>query len=356
MVNPSEEKGAAGVKKIGATALHRTVTRQAEADGVAVARSKKWVGATALFELFSAAVDEGIIDAYYVKGGFSVELRHPGVARTSEDIDLVIAGTAQPVVLLEKVISNGWADFDFRLKRLEERSHSIRVELQVRFNTVDWCTLKVDILGDPIYETEHVEPPDLVRFGLPRPSAIPCLSRAQQLAQWIHCITRPEVDRRRPDRARNIVDLYLFDQYSPCDDGEVLTAAESVFRLEGTHSWPPVFEIPPAWMVTLDEWANELELQMRGGDLVEYFYRFIARLLGTEVQMTYDYRFYVLSYATSRKRLESVDSVPEVTDTFVADPSLGSFRRAIEEGFRIVQMLPFDPARGIIAVLERPRT
>lgn len=270
------------MRKIGATKLQRTVAKAAQADGVAVARAIKWVGATALFELFSAAVDEGVIEAYYVKGGFSVELRHPSAARASEDIDLIIAGAAKPVALLEKVIDERWADFDFRIKKIEERPHSIRVELQVRFNRVDWCTLKVDVLPDPVYEIERIDPPDLVRFGLPQASAVPCLSREQQLAQWVHCITKPEIDGKRPDRARNIIDLYLFDKYSPCDDAEVAAAAEIVFDREATHTWPPEFEIPERWLPTLKAWSDELDLQMTPEELIEYFDGYIGRLRGAQ--------------------------------------------------------------------------
>lgn len=259
-------------KKISAGKLQRAVTEKAKAEGIAVARAMKWVAATALFQLCRIAIAQNRIDGYCVKGGFAVELRLPQYARTSEDIDLIIHGAADPVALLAAVISQPWNDFEFRIKREpEQRDHCVRVELQARFNNNDWCTLKLDLLSDPIYSAEEVEAPDLICFGLPEADGVPCLSRPEQIAQWIHSVTKPEIDGKRLNRARNIVDLFLFNEHTPIDDVAVLDAVLTIFNRELTHQWPPPVDIPERWLATLEEMIVELELPISSAELLSYF-------------------------------------------------------------------------------------
>lgn len=51
----------------------------------------------------------------------------------------------------------------------------------------------------------------------------------------------PEVDGKRPSRARNIVDIYVFDQYVGYDDDDVLDATVRLFERRGTPRFRPLW-------------------------------------------------------------------------------------------------------------------
>ncbi len=154
---------------------------------------------------------------------------------------------------------------------------------------------KLDLVREPIEAIEVVEAHDLTVYGLMGTSSIPCLSLSEQIAQYVHAISLPAVGGKRPSRARNIVDIYVFDQYVSCDDGEVLDATIKLFDRRATHPFPPVIDIPEAWIAELHTIAAELELDLDGTGLVRFFSTFIARILGVPVSMNYEYRFLVLS-------------------------------------------------------------
>jgi hypothetical protein len=129
----------------------------------------------------------------------------------------------------------------------------VRVDIQVRFNGVDWGTLKIDVIDGKIAEVEQVSNVAIERFGLPRAGTVACLSRQYQIAEWIHAVTRPETEGERRNRARNIVDLYLFDTLAPTDDSLVQAACIEIFEREGAHEWPPSIDFPVDWSATIAE-------------------------------------------------------------------------------------------------------
>ena len=136
--------------------LQRLVTTDANERAVAPSRAMRWVSAAAFFEVLNCAEAEGRLGAYAIKGGFAVELRHNAAARTSEDIDLILAGEHQAIAILRKILPAKWDAFDFRIKSEDQREHVARVNVQVRFNRVDWGTLKIDVVDARIVDVERV--------------------------------------------------------------------------------------------------------------------------------------------------------------------------------------------------------
>lgn len=258
--------------------LQKLVTADANERAVAPSRAMRWVSAAAFFEVLNCAEAEGRLGAYAIKGGFAVELRHNSAARTSEDIDLILAGEHQAIEILRKVLPAKWDAFEFRIKSEEEREHVVRVNVQVRFNGVDWGTLKVDVIDAEIGDVERVQNVAIERFGLPQAGPVACLSRPHQIAEWIHCTTRPEIDGKRKNRARNVVDIYLFDTLAATDDASVRAACVLAFEREGTHAWPPKPDFPEAWMPTIAEVIEEIGLESTPQDVIAHVSAYIERL------------------------------------------------------------------------------
>ena len=238
----------------------------------------RWVSAAAFFEALNCAEAEGRFAAYAIKGGFAVELRHNAAARTSEDIDLILTGTQRAIEILRSILPATWDAFAFRIKREEQREHVVRVDIHVRFNGVDWGTLKIDVIDGEIAEVEQVSNVAIERFDLPRSGTVACLSRQYQIAEWIHAVTRRETEGKRRNRARNIVDLYLFDTLTPTDDGLVQAACSEIFEREGAHAWPPIIDFPVDWSATIAELIEEIGMEMRPADIVAHVTTYIKRL------------------------------------------------------------------------------
>ena len=259
--------------------LQKLVTADANDQAIAPSRAMRWVSAAAFFEVLNCAEAQGELGAYAIKGGFAVELRHNAAARTSEDIDLVLAGENQAIEILRKILPAKWDAFEFRIKSEEPREHVVRVNVQVRFNRVDWGTLKIDVIDAAIADVERVANVAIERFGLPCARPVACLSRPHQMAEWIHCTTRPEIDGKRKNRARNIIDIYLFDTLATTADAAVRAACKTTFEREATHPWPPDSSFPGGWAATIAEVIEEIGLEATAQDVITHVKAYIDRLI-----------------------------------------------------------------------------
>jgi len=258
--------------------LQRAVTKDANEQDVAPSRAMRWVSAAAFFESLNRAKAEHRIDGYAIKGGFAVELRHYAAARTSEDIDLILVGKRQAIELLRNILPTVWDAFHFEIKNEDPREHVVRVEVRVRFNGNSWGTLKVDVIDGTIADIERVKNVAIERFGLSTTTDVACLSRPHQLAEWIHGTTRPETEGQRKNRARNLVDIYLFNTLAPSDDDVVRTACIATFAREKAHAWPPNPSFPEAWNANIAEVIDDVGLATTPDDLVAHVTAYIERL------------------------------------------------------------------------------
>lgn len=273
-------------RKLSQGVLQRSVVADAKQRNLAPARVMRWVAASAFFELLNLAEQNEQIDAYLVKGGFAVELRQPRAARTSEDIDLVLTGNVDAVSLLEALLPAKWDSFEFRIKGKEQREHAVRVDLQVTFNQITWCTLKIDVLDDDIAEMEHVDNVDITKYQLPRVGKVAVMSRPQQISEWIHCTTKPAQNGKRKNRARNLIDIFVLTRYAPCDDADVLAACQATFSREGTHEWPPVVDFPEEWIEDVADRLRGLDLEVDAEALCDRVARYIVNLVGLDQPRT----------------------------------------------------------------------
>ena len=70
---------------------------------------RRWVSFLALRGVLESAVEKGVIDIYYLKGGVAMELRFARAARTTKDFDLGLEATALNVLGgFRKYCSSAW--------------------------------------------------------------------------------------------------------------------------------------------------------------------------------------------------------------------------------------------------------
>jgi hypothetical protein len=77
--------------------LEKTLARVAREQGLDQERLRRWVSFLALCGVLEHAMEKGVIDTYYLKGGVAMELRFARAARTTKDFDLGLEGNrAEP--------------------------------------------------------------------------------------------------------------------------------------------------------------------------------------------------------------------------------------------------------------------
>lgn len=239
--------------------LDKALFRVARETNVDELRLRRWVSFLALCGVLQRAIDDGVIDNYYLKGGAALELRFAERARATIDMDIGLSGTrCERFDALAQAIALGFDEFTFRVKMpLDlERSDTVRVDVAVAFRGRGIQTIQVD-LGPTDESTVDLIVPTVrgvSELGIPVTSPVRCLTLDVQIAQKIHTATNPRV-LMNENRARDIIDIVFLDMLDQLDVNAVQLACTRVFEQRATHAWPPPIEIPPAWKVELGSLA-----------------------------------------------------------------------------------------------------
>jgi predicted nucleotidyltransferase component of viral defense system len=327
--------------------LSKTVDVAAAADNLSSRRVRRWVAVIALAQVFNIARTRGTIPRFIVKGGFALELRFRGEARTSRDIDIVLP--LEREALMDAAIEAlriEWSGFAFRIKGTpERREHSFKFEVNSLYQNKEWSTFEVELVFGPVTTEDGVVPFNLATFGLLQPVDIPCMTAAEQIAQKLHAASDPN-----EDRPRDLVDIYLLDTRLRPPDTELLHHCVRTFEERATHAWPPNIDLRDGWDRQLLEMLERLELTLTLEDLLSGVRALVARLVGFTMSKNFRYHFIVLS---------ALQSVPNLMNNAVThDDAYGVFTRMTEqEGWRLLQMMPYPvgaPTRAILAILEQP--
>ena len=251
--------------------LEKILARVAREQGLDQERLRRWVSFLALCGVLEQAVERGVIDTYFLKGGVAMELRFARAARTTKDFDLGLIGNrAERIRKLEEVMKLGFDAFTFRLKpeiHQMEMADTVRVEVAVQYKTRSWQTVEIDLGPVEAREVDLVAPaiPAIAEMGLPLTTHVRCISISEQVAQKLHACTGPQ----REDRARDVLDILLLDMLGQLDYRRAREAAERVFAKRATHAFPPSTALPAEWRRELEGLAQELGYRTTKAEQVE---------------------------------------------------------------------------------------
>jgi len=240
--------------------LEKTLARVSREHGLDQERLRRWVSFLALCGTLERAIAEGILKSYYLKGGAAMELRFALRARATKDLDVSLEGDrAARLTAFERALKLGFDQFAFRLKsrvRHMDLADTVRTEVAIQYRTKSWQTIEVDVGPVGSTDVDLVEPvvQGLAEMGLRVPSSVRCLSLSDQVGQKLHACTAPHAT----GRARDILDILLIETLGELDYTAARAAAERVFTERGTHAFPPVFTLPPAWRLEIETLAAEL--------------------------------------------------------------------------------------------------
>lgn len=254
----------------------------ANAEGIAVGRVRHWIS----FMLLSGALDRAASRAaftpggprFIVKGGVALELRLPGRARATDDLDIVVVCDEEDLVAaLDTALStapdatSGTVSSEPYLGCTFTRRPDVhllgdkgaRVWVQIAYRSQRWATVQVDLARPDATATETVRLGGipLTRFGLVGPQDVVCLSLRYHIAQKFHGMTKVPHDGVENDRFRDAVDLLLLRDLAADDElSAVREACEQTFRLRGEHAWPPTIALPSHWRAPFAALAASVKL------------------------------------------------------------------------------------------------
>jgi hypothetical protein len=108
--------------------LSTRVDAAAAANNLASRRVRRWIAVIVLAQVFNLARSRGIIPRFVVKGGFALELRFRGEARTSRDVDIVLPLDREALMdAAIEALRIEWSGFAFRIKGTPDRRAFLHV-------------------------------------------------------------------------------------------------------------------------------------------------------------------------------------------------------------------------------------
>lgn len=253
--------------------LTKAVRAYAKEKGTADGRVRSWIAYMMLTGLFKNAEEDGRGVTMTIKGGVALELRLHPTPRATEDIDVVIHGTADLLKALDQSIAmengepraNGGFTFQRKGEARDLKNGAWRTELTVRYEGTAWNTISVDIAAEeiPDVEPEYLDAIDLSPLMLPGPKSVPCLPLYHQLAQKLHGMTQPPRAYGRNERAKDLVDVLLLKE-SVAVTADLRRVCVSVFERRGTHAWPPQLDVHDHWRGEFRRLVTEYGLEVEG--------------------------------------------------------------------------------------------
>lgn len=263
-------------------ALEARLRVRAEEEGLDL----QWLRRQVAFERFLARVFRQPDSVWILKGGYAMELRFHRRARTTLDIDLVIADAEQLRLIaatdqtertpdvaydyLQQLADTDLEDF-FQYLIAKPRpitttpQGGMRCSVDCRIGGRTFANFHVDIgLGDIITgEPEWVIGPRLLEFADVAPIRIRLLPVAQQIAEKFHAYSFQWGDRTNT-RVKDLVDLVLLFETQKLDEDEVRRAVIATFSHRGTHPLPATLPSPPReWVGPFEALADELDLPVK---------------------------------------------------------------------------------------------
>ncbi len=255
-------------------ALEERLRRLHRESGQPLIRVRKRV----VFERCLARLQQRPDSPWVLKGGVALELRLGSRARMTQDLDLGVARTAtehadwsgvELAQALRRDLGAAGADrFQFIVPEADEVEPLIaavkayRFSVEARLAGRRFETIRVDVgLGDTIVPpADTLEGSDVLAFAGISPPRIRATSRAQDLAEKVHALTRP-FDDRINTRVKDLADVMLLMDLGLPEPSVVRPVVEEIFTARRHHEIPQrVGPLPVTWVSSFTAMASELGL------------------------------------------------------------------------------------------------
>lgn len=249
-------------------ALDARLLAQSRQSGVALVRLRKLVA----FDRFLARLALEQPGQWLLKGGVAMQLRLGGLARTTKDIDLLLAlphsAAYQTLVHAARRDLGDWFAFTVEPARgplpgIGEGG--LRFPATALLDGRVFESFHVDVgSGDPVVESpESLTMPALLAFSGITPAVVPCYPVSQHIAEKVHAYVRPHPTGANT-RVRDLVDLVLLARNCSVDGAKLHAALQATFAARDFGTLPLSLPDPPT------DWRPSFKLlcaQVGLGDL-----------------------------------------------------------------------------------------
>jgi hypothetical protein len=233
-------------------ALEDRLRKQSVETGVPLVRLRKMVA----FERFLVRLQLHQPGEWLLKGGFALQLRLGNLARTTQDVDLLLTTPQRDMhaALVQAALLELGDWFRFLVQQsatdaLPVPAGGTRFAVQALLDSRPFERFHVDVgWGDPVVEpAETLVAPSLLEFAEIPPAEILCYPMSQHLAEKVHAYTRPR-DTGDNSRVKDLIDMWLIARAEPFQAAILRRAFLATFEARGTHSLPGHLPDPPrAW-------------------------------------------------------------------------------------------------------------
>jgi predicted nucleotidyltransferase component of viral defense system len=223
--------------------------------GQSITRLRKQVA----FERLLCRLQQVAPDQWLLKGGFALELRLPGRARATKDIDLDwrLADEAITGALIDAARLDLGDHFEFRLERVEQtadvegRGQRWRATARLAGRTFEQVLVDLGVAIEPLLDPEPLLLPAPLAFAGFEPVTVPAAAVEQHLAEKLHAYTRRYAGDRPSSRAKDLIDIVLIAEIARVRAARLDDAVQRLFATRDTHARPLALPRPPRSWVAL---------------------------------------------------------------------------------------------------------
>lgn len=215
---------------------------------------------------------------WYLKGGYSIELRAES-ARATKDIDISATGSlsdndTQNQLLLQELQSRFSQDlndfFEFNVSLGSDDVDGapyggLRFSVEARVDGRPFETIAVDVgVGDytlnPLVQKKL---DDVLGFAGIDPPTIQLIRAEQQFAEKLHAYTTPPKGIVPNSRVKDLVDMVILLRGKEMIAEDLKTTIGKTFARRKTHEFNPTLQPPPAdWQKPFSALAGEVGLEL----------------------------------------------------------------------------------------------
>jgi len=237
-------------------ALEMRLLAHSKATGLPPDRLRK----TVVFERFLARLLVSAPNRWVLKGGFALDLRFGDRARATRDIDLVRAdGPDEATADLLRAQAGDLGDhFVFAVERADDLDEllegaAVRYHLTASLagRLFEQVIVDIGFTDELPIQPDVLTGPDLLAFADLKPTLLPVLPLAYQVAEKVHAFTRVYGAAGRPStRVKDLVDLVIVSGNAAFKAADLRAALHATFSGRGMQPLPGVLPRPPAdWRV-----------------------------------------------------------------------------------------------------------
>jgi hypothetical protein len=240
-----------------------------QSDGVGLSRLRKRI----VFERLLARLQVVAPDGWLLKGGFALELRLGGRARTTKDVDIdwVVGEEEATELLLDAAVLELDDMFSFDIQRagvdqeLAGGGQRWMVRAELAGRDFERVVIDVGFGKPPVVEPVVLEASRLLEFAEIPSLAVPALAVEQHLAEKLHAYSRTYASDQPSSRVKDLVDIVVIARTTVVDGKRLRQAVTAIFGRRATHEVPKALASPPRdwvrpWTTLVKHLPAEAEL------------------------------------------------------------------------------------------------